>query len=173
MKHPFFDALLDGRQRTLLDLAKSIYHWLIDKNYRVNIAVRHIALTDGSWSNFLSRHLSNRYPIVIGSTAKIGTGLKLPHYIGIVIGRNAKIGKDCTIYQQVTLGQNKDLYPEIGNNVVIYAGAKIIGGISIGDNAIIGANSVVTKDVPANTIVAGSPAKIIRYRNPETDANFY
>jgi len=83
---------------------------------------------------------------------------------GIVIGDGTNIGNNCIIYQQVTLegrsigDAQKGNYPRVGNNVVIFAGAKIIGGINIGDNVIVGANSVVNKDMPADSIVAGVPA---------------
>ena len=78
----------------------------------------------------------------------------LPHPHNIVIGRNVQIGENCTIYHDATIGQNLDLFPEIGDNVIIYTGAKVIGGITVGDNAIIGANSVVTKDVSRKALVA-------------------
>lgn len=94
-----------------------------------------------------------------------------PHPIGIVISKAAKIGYNCTIYQNVTIGSKTQKsgnyspknYPQIGNNVTIYAGAVILGGITIGNNAIIGANSVVNKNIPPNTIVGGIPAKIIKH----------
>ena len=102
---------------------------------------------------------------------EIGKGLHIPHPIGIVINGKAKIGNNCTIMQQVTIGNklNDDKIPEIGNNVFIGAGAKIIGNIKIEDNVIIGANAVVTKSIPKNCIVAGIPAKIIRKRNETTN----
>jgi len=98
---------------------------------------------------------------------KIGKGLHIPHPIGIVINGKAKIGDYCTIMQQVTIGNKleDEKVPEIGNNVFIGAGAKIIGDIKIEDNVIIGANSVVTKNVSKNCIVAGVPAKLIGKRN--------
>lgn len=98
----------------------------------------------------------------------LDNGTKFPHPIGIVIGKGAKIGKNCTIYQNTTIGNgkyNKELNSSIaaiGNNVTIFANCNIIGGINIGDNAVIGAGSVVINDVEANTVVAGNPAKFIR-----------
>ncbi len=95
--------------------------------------------------------------------AKVGKGLRLPHATGIVIGDGAVIGDNVTLYQHVTLGQKNDAtaYPTIGNGVTIYAGACLIGDITIGDGAVVGANSVVTKNVGANTTVAGVPAKVL------------
>jgi len=74
------------------------------------------------------------------------------------------LGENCTVFQNVTIGYNNGDKPTIGNNVIIYAGAVVIGGIRIGDNVIVGANSVVTKDVPSNCVVAGNPAKIIKIK---------
>lgn len=98
--------------------------------------------------------------------AKIGKGLKLIHPFGIIISKHAIIGKDCTIFQFVTIGavdkqgiSNKA--PRIGNNVYIGAGAKILGDIGIGDNVKIGANAVVTKNVPDNCTVVG-PNRILK-----------
>lgn len=73
-----------------------------------------------------------------------------------------KIGKNCHIYQQVTIGYNGVQAPIIGNNVRICCGAKVIGGIRVGNNVVIGANAVVCKDVPDNVIVGGVPAKVIK-----------
>ena len=73
------------------------------------------------------------------------------------------MGKNCKIYQQVTIGYNHRLEaPVLGDNVEVCCGAKIIGGVRIGDNVLIGANSVVLKDIPSNCVVAGVPARIIR-----------
>ncbi len=73
------------------------------------------------------------------------------------------IGKNCTIYQQVTVGNSGGHYPTIGDNVSICAGAKVLGGVKVGNNVTIGANAVVTKDVPDNAIVAGVPARVIGF----------
>ena len=99
----------------------------------------------------------------MSQSARIGPGLLLPHPVGIVVGDDVEIGDNATIYQHVTLGQRgarDQSYPVIGHNVVIYAGAVIIGNITIGDGAVIGANAVVTGDVPAGATAVGIPARI-------------
>lgn len=105
--------------------------------------------------------------IVIGKSTKLEENVYFPHCQNIVIGEGVKIGRGTTIYQDVTIGQNKGKYPSIGDDVTIYTGSKIIGGVTIGNRAIIGANSVVTKDIPENTIYAGNPAKFIKLRDEE------
>jgi len=93
----------------------------------------------------------------------LGGGLLMPHPNGIVIHPDAKIGPNCIIFQQVTIGTgSKPGLPNIGGHVDIGTGAKILGGITIGDHVNIGANSVVIDDVPDNCTVVGIPAKIIR-----------
>lgn len=94
-------------------------------------------------------------------TTDIGGGLIIQHGFSTIINAK-KIGKNCHIYQQVTIGYNGTEQPVIGNNVRICCGAKVIGGAHIGNNVVIGANAVVVKDVPDNVIVAGVPAKIIK-----------
>lgn len=98
-------------------------------------------------------------------TAEIGTGTKFGYGgIGIVIHNRSIIGTNCVISQGVTIGGTSGKYevPKIGNDVFIGAGAKIIGPITIGNNTVIAANAVVIKDVPANCLVGGIPAKIIK-----------
>ncbi|EHP49520.1 MAG: serine O-acetyltransferase EpsC [Clostridium perfringens] len=102
--------------------------------------------------------------IEIHPGAKIGKGLFIDHGMGVVIGETAEIGDNVTIYHGVTLGgTGKDKgkrHPTIGNNVIIGCGAKILGPISIGDGAKIGANSVVLKNVPKEKTAVGIPAVI-------------
>jgi serine O-acetyltransferase len=118
-------------------------------------------------SAFIFRKLENSYGVYISPNASIGIGLKLPHPTGIVIGNGVNIGENCTIYQQVTFGgarkgdAQKNLYPQVGANVIVFAGAKVIGNVFIHSRSIVGANSVVTKNVPEGCIAVGVPAKII------------
>ena len=90
--------------------------------------------------------------------AKIGGGLFIPHYFGIVISGDSIIGNNVTIMHQVTIGADvtrSGKSPQIGNNVFIGPGAKIIGDCSVGNNVIIGANATITKDIPDNSTVVG------------------
>ena len=108
--------------------------------------------------------------IEIHPGAKIGSNFFMDHGLGIVIGETTEIGENVTIYQGVTLGgimpsiesdlqRNQKRHPTIGNNVIIGSGAQILGSITVGNYARIGANSVVSKDVPSNVTVAGVPAR--------------
>ena len=103
--------------------------------------------------------------IEIHPGAKIGKRLFIDHGMGIVIGETAEIGDDCTIYHGVTLGgTGKDIlkrHPTIGNNVMVGAGAKLLGPINVGNNVKIGAGAVVLKDIENNVTVVGVPASRI------------
>jgi len=111
----------------------------------------------------LSRFLTG---IEIHPGATIGRGLFIDHGMGIVIGETAEIGDNCTIYHGVTLGgTGKDTgkrHPTIGNNVLISTGAKVLGPFKVGDNARIGANSVVLCEVEPNTTVVGVPGRAVK-----------
>lgn len=114
---------------------------------------------------FIARLISQvaRYitGIEIHPGAKIGKRLFIDHGFGIVIGETASIGNDCTLYHNTTLGgTGKDKYkrhPDLGNNVMVGSGAKVLGPIKIGNNVKIGANSVVLKNIPDNVTVVGIP----------------
>lgn len=119
---------------------------------------------------FLARYVSQRAArktgIEIHPAAKIGRRLVIDHGTGIVIGETAEIGDDVLIYQGVTLGgTGKDVgkrHPTIGNNVMISAGAKVLGPFKIGDNSRVAAGAVVLEEVPPNSTVVGIPAKVVK-----------
>jgi len=102
--------------------------------------------------------------IEIHPGAEIGPGLFIDHGMGVIIGETTEIGENVTLYQQVTLGgtgkEKGKRHPTIGRNVVVGAGAKVLGNISIGDNVLIGANAVVVRDVPNASTVVGVPGRI-------------
>lgn len=104
--------------------------------------------------------------ISIPAATEIGKGFRIHHFGGVIFHSNVKMGENCTVYQGVTLGDKGGWGnpPTIGNNVLIGAGAKVLGDITIGDNVAIGANAVVLSSIPANSIAAGIPAKIVGIR---------
>lgn len=93
--------------------------------------------------------------------SRIAPGLIIMHGFATII--NGKLGPDCMVFQQVTIGFSKNGTPEIGSGTTICCGAKVLGRITLGRNVTVGANAVVTKDVPDFAIVAGAPARIIGY----------
>ena len=111
---------------------------------------------------FVQRFLYRFFGLEIFVGANIGGGLYIAHPSGTVIAVEA-MGENCSIIAGVTIGmRNKWAFPRIGNNVFIGAGARVLGGIDVGDGAVIGANAVVIHDVPAGATVVGIPARVIR-----------
>lgn len=114
--------------------------------------------------------------IEIHPAAKIGKNMFIDHGHGVVIGETSEIGDNVLIYHGVTLGGNSlnkgKRHPTVGNNVIIGAGAKILGPLQIGDSARVGANAVVTKNINANSTVMGIPAKEIIKNNLNLDKSF-
>src|SRR2546421_4616987 len=102
--------------------------------------------------------------IEIHPAAKLGPGLFIDHGMGVVIGETSEVGENVTIYQGVSLAgtslKREKRHPTLGNNVVVGAGAKIIGGFKIGDGSRIGAGSVVVREVPPNSVVVGVPGRV-------------
>ena len=116
---------------------------------------------------FLSQFSRWATGIEIHPGAKIGNGVFIDHGMGVVIGETAEVGDGCTIYQGVTLGgtsltKGAKRHPTLGRNVVVGAGAKVLGGFTVGDDAAVGSNAVVTKPVPAGATAVGIPARIIQ-----------
>jgi serine O-acetyltransferase len=121
---------------------------------------------------WMFRRCRNGYGIELPWTTRIGRRVIIEHQSGIVIHGNAEIGDDCIIRQGVTLG-NMTLdrpfdAPRLGRGVNVGAGAKILGAVSVGDYAAIGANAVVMRDIPAGAIAAGIPARILATSEPAT-----
>ncbi len=137
--------------------------------------VSHILWTAGwkwlaRWLSSFGRFLTG---IEIHPGAQIGRRLFIDHGMGVVIGETAEIGDDCTLYHGVTLGgiswQKGKRHPSLQNNVIVGAGAKILGPIIVETGARIGSNSVVLKDVPAGATVVGVPGRVLLRRDTERD----
>jgi serine O-acetyltransferase len=134
-----------------------ISHWLWIHNFKLV----------ARWISQLARGLTG---IEIHPGATIGPGLFIDHGMGVVIGETSEVGSDVTLYHGVTLGGtslNKGKrHPTIGDRVTIGAGAKILGNITIGSDSRIGANAVVVRSVPENSVVVGVPGQIVRRSQP-------
>ncbi len=140
--YPGFHALIFHR----------VAHWLY--RHKISFLPR--------WLSHLSRFLTG---IEIHPGATIGKGVFIDHGMGVVIGETAIVGDYCLIYQNVTLGgtgkETGKRHPTLGDNVVVGAGAKILGNIKIGDRVMIGAGSIVLQDVPKDCTVVGVPGRIV------------
>lgn len=147
---------------------------LIGEAYKYNFWMRtclytksHMVLkyTIYPFARFLLGRLIFKLGISIPVDTKIGSGFYIGHFGGIVVNGRSVIGKNCNISHGVTLGQGnrgKNVgYPTLGDNIYIGPGAKIVGAVKIGNNVAIGANCVVTKDIPDNSVVVGIPGKVI------------
>ena len=139
-----------------------ITHWLWKRN--VKLPARMLSQT--------ARWLTG---IEIHPGATIGSGFFIDHGMGVVIGETAEVGADVTIYHGVTLGGtslNKGKrHPTLGDRVVVGAGAKVLGNITIGEDSRVGANAVVVKSVPANAVVVGVPGQIVQRSQPHHAAD--
>jgi serine O-acetyltransferase len=143
--YPSFHAILRYR----------FAHWLYER--------KHYFL-----ARWVSQRATRRTGIEIHPGAVIGNGLFIDHGYGVVIGETAIIGDNVTIYQGVTLGgtgkEHGKRHPTIGNNVMISAGAKVLGSFTVGDDSKIGAGSVVLREVPPNSTVVGIPGRVVKQK---------
>lgn len=171
--HSVFDR--DPAARTTFEvltcypgLHARILHRAANRLWRANL----------KWAaRFLSHIARFLTGIEIHPGATIGRRFFIDHGMGVVIGETAEIGDDVTLYHGVTLGgtswQEGKRHPTLGNGVIVGAGAKILGPIQVGDNAKIGSNAVVVKDVPAGTTAAGIPARILDDAKKSSGFNAY
>lgn len=135
-------------------------------NWRMRVAPKIVRAPLSAAYRTMFRGVRNFYGIELPYSAKVGRRVVIEHQGGIVVHGDAEIGDDCVIRQGVTIG-NKRMdqpfdAPKIGRGVNIGAGAVVLGAITVGDGATVGANSVVVKDVAEATAVAGNPAKVIK-----------
>lgn len=165
------DAKANGIKPGLSYYVKLFYGNIPARAFRYLKSLRHYeyALNTNSpllfWYRLKNRRIGAKYNVAIMPNT-VGYGLKLPHLeLGVIINCSS-MGNHCIVNSGVVLGNKRpgenDQTPKVGNNVNFCVGSKAIGAITIGDNALIAPNAVVTKDVPANNIVAGIPAKIIK-----------
>ncbi len=130
------------------------------------------------WARLISQRAARKTGIEIHPGAEIGEGFFIDHGNGVIIGETTIIGNNVTLYQGVTLGgtgkEHGKRHPTIGDNVMISAGAKVLGSFTIGENSKIGAGSVVLEEVPPNSTVVGVPGRVVKRNNvalPRDDMN--
>ena len=152
---------------------KSPMEVLLYPSFRVMLSYRraHKLYLKGHyfWARFLSQRAARKTGIEIHPGATIGKGFFIDHGSGVIIGETAIVGDNVTLYQGVTLGgtgkETGKRHPTIGDNVMISAGAKIIGSFTVGENSKIGAGSVVLEAVPPNSTVVGVPGRVVKRDN--------
>ena len=153
---------------------------LLYPSFRVMIQYRRAHKLYEKGHYFLARWISQRAArktgIEIHPGAKIGKGLFIDHGTGVIIGETTVIGNNVTLYQGVTLGgtgkETGKRHPTLKDNVMVSAGAKILGSFTIGENSKIGAGSVVTKDIPDWSLATGNPCRVLR-KITEEDKRYY
>lgn len=164
------DLKVLSNNKNILSISKSLlehtFHIVV--LYRFGNYVHKNIPYVGSIFRFLIEYIIRIiYSSDISCKAKIGKGLRIMHGHDIVIGADVVIGEYCKIFNGVTLGNKnteiaESFQPTIENNVVLSTGAKILGGITIGSNSIVGANSVVINDIPKNSIAVGIPSRVVK-----------
>jgi len=165
-------------------LSSFIHHIFLSPGFKYSFWIRtcaflksniffHFIIFPFAWC-FL-RHYEYKYGISIPYHTQIGSGFYIGHFGGIVVNGHAVIGRNCNISHQTTLGVanrgSRKGYPIIGDNVYIGPGAKVIGKVQVGNNVAIGANCVVTKDVPENSVIVGVPGKVISLKGSSDYVN--
>lgn len=146
--------------RPVSNKIKILKMFLEEPGFRANVYINRLQKLKGKKKEKLRKKIYKKYGVVIDASS-IGIHFRADHVVGIVIGSGAVIGDYCMMYQNVTIGQKGGRFPQIGNHVTIFPGAVIVGDIEIGDYAVIGANAVVTQDVPEGATAVGIPARNI------------
>ena len=127
------------------------------------------------WARWISQRAARRTGIEIHPGATIGKGFFIDHGTGVIIGETTIIGDNVTLYQGVTLGgtgkETGKRHPTLEDNVMVSAGAKVIGSFTVGKNSKIGAGSVVIEEVPPNCTVVGIPGRVVRQNNEKVPAS--
>lgn len=161
--HSNMEVLLYPSFKVMLSYRRAHKHYLKGHYFRARL---------------ISQRAVRRTGIEIHPGATIGKGLFIDHGNGVIIGETTIIGDNCTLYQGVTLGgtgkEQGKRHPTLGNNVMVSAGAKVLGSFKIGDNSKIGAGSVVLHEVPPNSTVVGVPGRVVRRYDealPQVDLN--
>lgn len=161
--HSSLEVLLYPSFRVMLSYRRAHKHYLKGHFFRARL---------------ISQRAVRRTGIEIHPGATIGKGLFIDHGNGVIIGETTIIGDNCTLYQGVTLGgtgkEHGKRHPTLGNNVMVSAGAKVLGSFKIGDNSKIGAGSVVLEEVPPNSTVVGVPGRVVKRNNlslPQAELN--
>lgn len=154
----------------LLDRETYRYNfWLRTARFASRFAIMRYTLYPFIW--YIHRRISYKLGISIPATTSIGSGFYICHFGGIVVNGKSVIGRNCNISQGVTIGQanrgRRRGVPTIGDGVYIGPGAKIVGAVTIGSNVAVGANCVVTSDVPDNAVVVGIPGQVISSNGAE------
>lgn len=155
---------------------KSPWEVLLYPSFRVMLSYRraHKHYSKGHYfrARWISQRAARKTGIEIHPGAVIGKGLFIDHGSGVIIGETTIIGDNVTLYQGVTLGgtgkEKGKRHPTVGDNVMVSAGAKILGSFTIGENSKIGAGSVVLEEVPPNCTVVGVPGRIVKRNNERT-----
>jgi serine O-acetyltransferase len=158
-------------QGTLTPASKVTFFRAIALLYRYRALRATLLFRIGGWCHgrriplipgILQRRIASVYGLEIEIGAQIGGGLYIAHPVGTVIAPK-RIGENCSIISCVTIGmRNEWEFPTIGDNVFIGAGARVLGGLTLGNDAVVGANAVVIDDVPAGATAVGIPAKVVR-----------
>jgi|YelNatPaOPRAMG01_1025707.scaffolds.fasta_scaffold05111_8 serine O-acetyltransferase len=190
-KHEKDHTLEEGAGARLFSLFKSDVEAILQRDPAARTKIEAVLVYPGLhavWFHRLAHHLWNKGSkltarlisyisrrltgIEIHPAARIGRGFFIDHGMGVVIGETAIIGENVTLYHGVTLGgtslDKKKRHPTVGDRVTIGAGAKILGDISIGSDSRIGANAVVVKNVPPNSVVVGIPGQVVHRHIPHT-----